>query len=383
MEIKRNQVLVIGAGIGGLSAAIALRQIGYEVAVYDQASALTEIGAGLTLWANAIKALRKLGIQETALGGQRITRSDLLDWHGQPLYSVDFSQLENEFGAPSIALHRADLQRILLAQLPPGTLQLGMTCTGYRQDTTGVEAQFSNGSTVPGDLLIAADGIGSTIRKQMQPRVQQRYSGYIAWRGVVTYTDPVAQQRVSEAWGCGSRFGVVPIGNGKIYWFATANHPAGQKPSPADRKEELSQRFSGWHTPVEALIAATPQEQILYNDIVDFEPLSSFTDGRVVLLGDAAHATTPNMGQGACQALESSVVLARSLKEEASFQAALQRYERERMPRTSWITNQSWQLGRYGQMEGGFQCSVRDFTIRHLPASTVMDPIRKAVGFSV
>jgi 2-polyprenyl-6-methoxyphenol hydroxylase-like FAD-dependent oxidoreductase len=382
VAVKLREVIVIGAGIGGLATAIALQRLGLEVTVYEKAPVLGEVGAGITLWTNAIKALRKLGVSETGLEGARVSRTELLNTRGEIIKSMNVGDLEQAFGAPTIAVHRANLQHALINLLQPNTLRLGAVCTGFTQDNTGVEAHFADGSTVPGDLLIGADGIHSIIRQVLVPQVALRYSGYIAWRGVVNYPDPVAHDRTTESWGCGSRFGIVPIDANRIYWFATANLPSGLNPTPAERKEELNRRFKGWHAPVEALIQATPDDAILYNDIVDFSPAQPWSGGSVALLGDAIHPTTPNMGQGACQALESSVILARCLAEETDLTAALQRYESERSPRTSWITNQSWTVGRYGQIQSGFLCSIREFVMRRiLPDSFFLNPLRKAIGY--
>jgi 2-polyprenyl-6-methoxyphenol hydroxylase-like FAD-dependent oxidoreductase len=370
-----------------LCAAIALRRAfpAATVTIYERAPQFTEIGAGLTLWANAVKALRKLGVSEEKLGGARLLRSELLESKGKAFSSFNMDELDTALGAPSIAVHRAELLDALLeeAESLGVIVQLGAECTGFRQDATGVEALFSNGSVVPGDLLVGADGIRSTVRQCFLPEVKLRYAGYIGWRGLVNYPYPIAHQRTSETWGCGSRFGIVPIGNGRVYWFATANYPAGRTPTPAESKAEIERRFSGWHVPIGVLAQSTPAQAILYNDIYDFTPLPRWSDGRVVLLGDAAHATTPNMGQGACQAIESSVVLARCLSEETEVRAAFQRYEKERKPRTTWVTSQSWRLGGFGQKQNGFICAIRNFVMRLLPDSYYRKQLIQAAGFEV
>lgn len=217
----------------------------------------------------------------------------------------------------------------------------------------------------------------------MFPEVSLRYSGYTAWRGVVATRDEAALGITSESWGCGSRFGIVRVDQERVYWFATANAPAGISQTAAERKSFLRQRFRGWHHPVELLLESTPDGEILHNDIYDLKPIEHWSKERVVLLGDAAHPTTPNMGQGACMAIESSVVLARCLSQEGDLPRALRRYETERMSRTAWITDQSWKIGRLGQLENRLACRVRDFLLRITPDRVTRKTLERAAGYDL
>lgn len=227
------------------------------------------------------------------------------------------------------------------------------------------------------------DGLHSVVRQQLFPQVALRYSGYSAWRGVLSTEDEVALGIAFETWGRGSRFGMVRINEQQVYWFATANVPAGQRQTATQGKDWLRQRFQGWHDPIESILAAMPAEAILHNDIYDFKPIKRWSQGRVTLLGDAAHPTTPNMGQGACQAIESSVVLARSLGQGNDVAASLRQYEAERMPRTAWITNQSWRIGRMGQLENSLVCALRDFMMSVTPASILKKQMGQAASYVV
>lgn len=379
-----QRALVIGGGIGGLCAAIGLRQASIDAIVYEKAEAIGQVGAGLIIWANAIRALRTLGLAEAVIrAGSVVKRSELRTAAGRTLTRSSPEELERLYGEPTVAIHRADLHAILLAALPADAVRLGAVCVGFTQDAQGATARFAHGQTDRADLLIGADGIHSVVRRLLFPDVPLRYSGYAAWRGVVATRDEVALGITSESWGRGSRFGIVRVDADRVYWFATANAPAGQAQSIAERKRFLSRRFAGWHHPVELLIEATPAEAILHNDIHDLKPLACWRQGRVTLLGDAAHPTTPNMGQGACMAIESAVVLGRCLAQEQELDAALSRYEALRRPRTAWVTNQSWQIGRIGQLENRLACAVRNVAMSLVPPAVMLKQIEQAVSYNI
>ena len=324
--MQNLKCILIGGGIGGLCAAIALRARGFKVELYEQAPEIHEVGAGLTLWANAIKALRRLGVAaEVIAGGARQVNGAILDWHGQRLSKTSPSAIEAEFGAPTIAIHRALLHRILLDHVPAGSVHLNKKLTHFIQDAASVTAHFADGNTAVGDVLIGTDGIHSAVRRQLFPEARLRYAGYTAWRAVVETAEQAAIGFTSESWGIGRRFGVVRISPQQVYWFATENVPAQQKFASLDEmKTHLQAQFRGWHVPVELLINMTPAEAILHNDILDIAPSKRWSQGRVTLLGDSIHPTTPNLGQGACQAIESAVVLARCLNEQPDVAAAFQ-----------------------------------------------------------
>lgn len=381
MAASIKSAIIVGGGIGGLCAAISLRKAGLEVKVYEQAAELRAVGAGLTIWANAIKALRRLGVADQVIrAGAKIERGELRTSSGRVLSRSHPGELEERFHEPTVALHRAELHEILLDALPKGTVSLGAHCTGFEDDGESVAASFSSGQSERADLLVGADGIHSVIRRQLFPEVRPRYSGYTTWRGVVETRDEAALGTTSESWGCGARFGIVRVDRERVYWFSTANTPAGQKLSPAENKSLLLKLFKGWHHPVEQLIESTPAETILHNDIYDLAPMKSWSRGRVVLLGDSVHATTPNMGQGACMAIESSLALARCLSGGPDLSTSLHRYESERRPRTAWVTAQSRRIGRIGQFENRFLCALRDLFVQLAPDSLTIKQIERAAG---
>jgi 2-polyprenyl-6-methoxyphenol hydroxylase-like FAD-dependent oxidoreductase len=253
------------------------------------------------------------------------------------------------------------LQAVLRDALGPDALHLGAACTGFTQDDSGVTAQFADGRTARGDLLIGADGLHSVVRAQLHGGQPPTYVGYTAWRAVIPFDH--ARLTPGESSGYGPRFGQVPISGGRVYWFATQNTPAGQR-SPDGEQAALRRIFANWHAPIPDLIRATPEALILRNDIYDRPPLRAWGQGRVTLLGDAAHPMTPNLGQGGCQALEDAVVLAACLCAAPAVPAALRAYEARRIPRTSAIVRQSRQAGQIGQWANPLAVRVREWLFR-------------------
>jgi 2-polyprenyl-6-methoxyphenol hydroxylase-like FAD-dependent oxidoreductase len=355
------RAVVVGGGIGGLTAGIALRRVGWDVSVYERAAELREVGAGITLWTNAVKVLRALGVGPAVEAvAHPIARSEVRSWRGRLINTIDFAAMSGRLGVPTVGVHRADLQATLADALGREHLRLGAEFVGYEQDAGGVTARFADGSAERGDVLIGADGLRSAVRRQMLGDGPPRYAGYTAWRGVGMIDRPEVSLGVTVlAMGRGSQAGLLPIGKGRTYWFATANVPPGGD-GPGDHRADLLRRFGDWWPAIPAAVEATPAGAVIRNDIVDRPPVRRWADGRVALLGDAAHPTTPNMGQGACQAIESAAVLARHLTDAADIPAALAAYAESRFARTAMITNRSWTLGKVFALESGWACWLRD-----------------------
>ena len=350
------RVIVVGGGIAGLSAAIALRKTGHEVVVLERAPRVDPIGAGITLFANAMRALDRLGVGEAvAARGAAATRSAILTWEGRELTRVPSDLLEG-----TIALHRADLQ----AALAGGEVRLGVEVTAVEPGEDGVVARSTDGSEERGDLLVGADGLSSVVRRAIAD-APVRYAGYTAWRGVSPV--PVESGRLTESWGVGERFGLVDVGRGRTYWFATKNAPEDEADEPAGRKAEIVRRFSGWHEPIAAVVEAADEDAILRNDVYYLEPLARWSDGRVVLVGDAAHATTPGVGQGAAQAIEDAVVLADRLAGSDDLSAALAEYEAVRRPRADAVLRLSRRADKAAQLASPLACRLRNALVRLQP----------------
>jgi 2-polyprenyl-6-methoxyphenol hydroxylase-like FAD-dependent oxidoreductase len=364
------KVLIAGAGIGGLALAAALRRAGVEARVFERAPEFRAVGAGISVQTNAILALRSIGIgAEVVAAGAVPQESALLDARGRVLSRLSLAPLYRALGAPLVCLHRARLHDILLRYAGRGRVIGGRQVMGFRQDQRTVALQTEEGEE-EGDLLVGADGMSSGVRAQLLGDQAPRYAGYTSWRAICRGVE-VPRDRVTESWGRGARFGVVPIGDGLVYWYATANAPAGER-AEAGERAGLRARFADWHEPVGDLIEGTSEEQLLRTDISDRPPVSSWSQGRVTLLGDAAHPMTPNLGQGGCQAIEDAVVLARALAEQREVPAALAAYERRRLARANRIVEQSRKVGELGQWQNALGCAARNLMLRLVPEKTLL-----------
>ena len=206
--------------------------------------------------------------------------------------------------------------------------------------------------------MIGADGIKSTVRAILFGPQEPRYAGYTCWRGICPRPASLNAGYIGEWWGRGKRFGITTLPDDRVYWFATHNAPAGRH--SADEHSVVTDLFRGWADPVPELIAATPPDRLLHNDIVDRPPTRTWSVGRIGLLGDAAHPTTPNLGQGGCMAIEDGVALARTMAANLNPARAWEAFTAERYNRTTAITNESWRFGKIGQWQGRTSCWLRD-----------------------
>ena len=338
------RVVIVGAGIGGLAAAVALRRVGVEALIIERTTEIREVGAGLSIWPNAVNALREIGVEAKVMASASVIERSLSQTPEGRLIAVnELLEISRSAGAACICVRRAVLQQVLLAELPPAWVRTGAHCIGFDDST----ALLENGERIEADVLVGADGISSVIRGRLHGTVPPRYAGYTCWRGICRDKGELPDGSALLALGAGAQFGLWPCGAGQLYWFLTKNAPQGTKQT---RAEALALCRS-WAAPAHDVINGTAEDAIVQNDIVDRPPLSWWGSGRVTLLGDAAHATTPNLGQGACQALEDAVVLADCLSCIRPLETALREYERRRIPRTAAIIRNSWQSGRMLQLD--------------------------------
>ena len=372
-------VLIAGAGIGGLALGVALQQARIKYEIFERVATPREAGAGILVQAGAMRALRHLGLESEVVSlGCELERGTGRNVAGTLLSTTSFDQL----GAPTVAIHRARLHSALLGALEQGHIHLGRAVRTFEQNEHGVRAVFDDGGrSSVGGLLIGADGLRSAVRGELFGDAPPRYAGYTSWRGIAPCAGLVPHQEILEIWGRGLRFGAVSLGPGETYWFAVANAPAGEL--DADQRAAVLARFAHFSGAVLALVQATPAESVLRTDIEDREPIATWSRDRVALLGDAAHPTTPNLGQGGSMAIEDAVVLSHCLSTRASLRDALAAYERARVARTAEIVNASWRFGRVAQMDGRLGCWLRDLALRSTPQSVIRRRLLESASFSL
>ncbi len=350
------KIAIIGGGITGLTTALALNKLGFSCQVYERAPQLNEVGAGIWMQPNALKVLdwvgvgdkvRKAGLQ---IDGVEFAKPDLTAVRKLNRHNITVNK-QNRI----TSIHRARLQKVLFEAVPKGMAHLGKEYIGHSQEKDKVTIHF-HGDTVTADLLLGADGIHSKIRQQLFPNSDTRYSGQTCWRGISNMNLPFDQKRNGlEAWGPKIRFGFAAISDTEVYWFAVAKAPEGQKDLKSTVKLKLQLLFKNFHPLVHELLEQTPQEKIIRNDISDLRRLKTWHQERVCLIGDAAHATTPNMGQGGGQGVEDAYYFSNILSRSNDYREAYSKFEKERRKKVDYIVNTSWQFGKMAHSPIGQQ----------------------------
>ncbi|CAM1372230.1 FAD-dependent monooxygenase [Tenacibaculum xiamenense] len=356
---------IIGGGIGGLTLALLLEKKGFNVEIYEQAESFQPIGAGIILAINAMKVYTHLGIHEQIEHhGIELSEMNITNPSFDILSKTDFSNLKSKFQTKTIAIHRAQLQNILLKNLSTTQIHLGKKLKSINKLKDEYELTFQNGDVIKRKMLIGADGLRSKVRHYIFPNSNIRNGHQACWRGVTSFKLSTFQQnKLLEAWGKKVRFGFVPIDNEKVYWYALKSTPSNEKPI-----FDFNNMFKNFNPLVTELIKSTPQNSIHYAQIEDLLPMKNWYYNSICLLGDAAHATTPNMGQGACQAIEDAYVLSEKLSTE-NIKNAFSEYQQERYSKASTIVKNSWRIGKISHLSNPILVTLRDTIMKLTPSS--------------
>lgn len=363
------RIAIVGGGIGGLCTAIALQQLGFDPMVYEATDELKPVGTGIGIMPNGMYALDRLDVaDEVAERGVVPNRLELQTADGSLLLSRDLhasaDRLDFEHGM--VAIHRAELQSVLADRVPTDSLQLDRECLSV--DSSRPAVRFED-REVTADLVIGADGINSAVRTSLFPSITPEYAGEVAYRGLVETSSLNNAGNVGrEFWGQRRRFGYFAVDDDRVYWFAVIR-AADPDDAPVIPPANLAEGFRDFPHPIADLIDTTADSTIVRTPIMDLPILDHWDRNHVTLLGDAAHATTPNLAQGSAQAMEDAIVLANSLDRHDVTRRALTAYEDQRKKRADRILRQSRIQGRIAQITRSPLIRLRNIGLRHMPSA--------------
>ena len=369
----KENIAIIGAGIGGLTTALTLKQKGFQTTIYESTPEIKPVGAGIMMANNAMQVFQKLGIhQKIESAGNKITIIRITDERLNIISEVALDRFENKFGANNIAIHRGSLQRILAEEVGFENIHLSKRLSKVELHNS-IDLTFDDESKVNCPTLIGADGINSTVRNQLFNPTEIRDTKQICWRGTCEVELPIDLQHTAiEAWGRGSRFGFLRIDDRKTYWYGVINESLA-----AQNTSNLFDLFKSYHSYIPQIIAATDDRDIFMSRLTDLKPISKWHIHNVCLIGDAAHATTPNLGQGACQAVEDAYALGQCIHSDASIEKDFEAFTQLRRKKAHFIVNRSRLMGRVSQLENGFAILLRNSFLKVVPKKVNLQQLEK------
>lgn len=334
-----ERILIVGGGIAGLTLAAALHRQGFRAELVERSTTWHAPGAGILLHANGVRMLRALGLGEAVeQAGTIVRRWGFFDQQGEALCDTDLEELWGEVG-PCIGIERPRLQEVLLAGAAAVPCRLGTSITSLTQGEQRVSVGMSSGEARDYDLVVGADGIYSTVRRLAMGSVSPGYAGLMAWRSLIP-ARPRGVTNFMVLQGAGCIFGIMPMGDRHTYGFGIEGSPRFNDPLHG-RLERVRKRFTGFGGPVPEYLASLSCDEQLHCGPIEWVELDRWHSGRVVLIGDAAHAGPPNMAQGGCMAMEDACVLAEVLCQAVTVESALDTYVARRRPRADWVQQQS------------------------------------------
>ncbi|MBI5973323.1 FAD-dependent monooxygenase [Staphylococcus caledonicus] len=360
------KIAIIGAGIGGLTAGALLQEQGHNVTIFEKKTNISEISAGIGIGDNVLK---KLGTHDLAKGiknaGQNLSAMNVFDTKGRMLTAAKLKE-----GTLNVTLARQTLIELIHSYVQPNSIMTNYEVTKVDNHEQDVMVHFSKHASQTFDLCIGADGIHSTIRQTVNPGAKVLYQGYTCFRGLVEEADLRNRETADEYWGTRGRVGIVPLINNQAYWFITINAAEKDAKYSTFEKPHLQAYFNNYPNEVRQILDKQSETGILQHDMYDMKPLKTFVYGRTLLLGDAAHASTPNMGQGAGQAMEDAIVLANCLAE-YDVNKALTRYDKLRVKHTAKVIKRSRKIGTIAQKDNKLTVSLRNGLMKRMPKRLV------------
>lgn len=370
MSSTQVDVLIIGAGIGGLTAGLACRQAGFSTLILECKEKPSEAGAGIWLPPNALQVYEHLGlIHDLFPIGCNINQINLMSTFSGMLRQTDLRNYLNEYKFTILALHRARLLNYLIEKTESNSFLFNQHITEIQQQNASVAVSLNGGDCITAKIIVGADGIYSLVRDLIFRKSQIRYSGSSSFRGIITLHKETTLEKdeVYEIWAPGCRLGYSFISENEIYWYLTFD----AKQScimPSSEKYQFLSECVDLHFPKQSKLMRTMHpERIIQTDLTDLAPLKQWNHHRICLLGDAAHAMTPNLGQGAAQAIEDALALATMLKRFGLNQNALTEYNAIRIKKVNYIVKKSWNLGKLCHMSSRPKQATRDFLVRNMP----------------
>lgn len=379
-----RDIAIVGGGIGGSALAVALDRQGIDTTIFERTDDIHPVGAGISVAPNAMAVLDRLGLaKEIESRGVRIDHAVFSTAGGRTLLEYDLGTLGPEVDHPLVLMHRGKLHEVLIDAVPSGSFHLDMECTGIEHRADRAVARFEDGGELVADIIVGADGIRSTVRQDLFPDESLRPADQTAYRGIAPMELPESLHRTGrEIWGDRSRFGFAPVDSDRVYWYAVVSE------SEADRgaertKEDLHDRYRPFPEPTAELVGRTPAVDVIQTKIHDIDPPDRFWDRRMVLIGDAAHAATPDLAQGAAQAIEDAFVLADKLAAHEDHTDAFRAYQHVRGPRTRRIVRDSRRFGRLAHLETRPLVTVRDLLLRLVPRPLVRRQLKRTFSPSI